>query len=180
MEYHRIIEGCKQKDPYWQKELVRTVGPKLKSVCRRYLDEDFEIDEALQRSLIKILNAIWKYDPQLSAFETWAKRITINTIFSMLKKKKGSMEVLGIHPLTAVELEPAIYNQLYVEDLMKLIQQLPEGYRQVLNLFAVEGFSHKEIAALLGISESTSRSQLSRARAILKQKIQYILKKERC
>lgn len=171
MEIKELISGCKKNNRLAQKELVAKIAPNLKGLCMRYLANTFDVEEALQESLIKILKAIPKYQTDRESFYPWIKKITINTIFSRLKKQMKKPEIIKLESLNGSEVHPEIYDQLYSEDLLTLIHSLPLGYRTVLCLYAVDGYSHKEIGEILSITESTSRSQLTRARNLLKQKI---------
>ncbi|MEL7120141.1 MAG: sigma-70 family RNA polymerase sigma factor [Bacteroidota bacterium] len=171
MDIKRLIKACQENKRLAQKELVAHIAPKLKGLCLRYLNDEFEVEEALQESLIKILKSINKYQLDKDSFFPWIKKITINTIFSRLKSQMRNPEMLRLETFANKEVPPSVYDQLYSEDLLELIHSLPLGYRTVLCLYAIDGYSHKEIAELLGINESSSRSQLTRARSLLKQKI---------
>jgi len=171
MKLDDLILACKNNQRLAQKELVGHIAPGLKGLCTRYLKNDFEVEEALQESLIKILKSISSYELERDSFYSWIKRITINTIFTRLRSQMRSPEVIGPEAFPLVEVAPEVYDRLYAQELLDLIHTLPFGYRSVLCLYAIDGYSHKEIAGLLNISESTSRSQLTRARNALKQKI---------
>lgn len=171
MELDELISACKKNQRLAQKELVGRIAPGLKGLCQRYLNTDFEVEEALQESLIKILRSIASYELERDSFFAWIKRITVNTIFTRLRSQMRGPEVIGIDASPPAEVAPEVYDRLYKEELMDLIHSLPLGYRSVLCLYAIDGYSHKEIADLLNISEGTSRSQLTRARYLLKQKI---------
>lgn len=172
MDINELIFSCKKNNRLAQKELVARIAPGLKGLCMRYLNNEFEVEEALQESLIKILKSISKYETDRDTFHPWTKRITINTIFSRLKSKMNRPDIIELDDYSAHTTPPKAYEELYKEDLLALIRSLPIGYRTVLCLYAIDGYSHKEIAALLDINESTSRSQLTRARSMLKQKLQ--------
>ena len=162
-----IIRGCRKKDPYSQKLLVLQYSQKLMAVSFRYMKDHASAQDVLQESLIKILNAIPNYREE-GSFEGWMRRIVVNTALGYFDKscyKKEQLSPLEILPEQSIS--PDVYSQLAAEELMSIINQLPEGFRMIFNLFAVEGYSHKEIAELLKIKESTSRSQLTRARKML-------------
>lgn len=167
---HKIIEGCKAQDPLFQKELVLRYSGLLLTVCRRYSRDHAAAKDVLQDGLIKILKAIPQYKPT-GSFEAWMKRIVINTALQKQTKKSYFQELNGYDSLPEQEIMPEAYSRLQSEELIKLISDLPDGYREVFNLYALEGYSHNEISELLNISASTSRSQLSRARKILQKQL---------
>ncbi len=165
-----IIEGCKKQHPEFQKELVLRYSGLLMTVSRRYSHDAESAKDVLQEALIKIIRSIPKYREQ-GSFEAWMKRITINTALKYFDKSSFRNEVFVLEDLNDENVVPDIYSQLGAEELMDLIDNLPDGFREVFNLFAIEGYSHKEIGALLEITESTSRSQLTRARSLLKKQL---------
>jgi len=165
-----IIEGCKKQEPEFQKELVLRYSGLLMTVSRRYSHDPESAKDVLQEALIKILRSIPKYTEQ-GSFEAWMKRITINTALKYFDKGNFKNEVFVLEDLNDENVVPDIYSQLGSEELMALIDNLPNGFREVFNLFAIEGYSHKEIGELLDITESTSRSQLTRARSLLKKQL---------
>lgn len=165
-----IVEGCKKGKPEFQKELVMRYSGLLMTVCRRYCNDGESAKDILQEALIKILKALPKYQER-GTFEAWMKRITINTALKYFDKSSFKNEVYILEDQNEKNVLPDVYSQLGAEELMALINNLPHGFREVFNLFAIEGFSHKEIGELLDISESTSRSQLTRARSLLKKQL---------
>jgi len=132
------------------------------TVCRRYARHDMEAEDWLQETFVKIFTNLKKFKHK-GSFEGWVRTIAVHTCLKNCKKSKS--------------VEPDAISALGEEELLKLIQDLPEGYRTAFNM-SLDGFSHKEIAQKLGIRESTSRSQLVKARSLLKQKIE-ALKKNR-
>ena len=165
-----IIDGCKKGKPDFQKELVLKYSGLLMTVCRRYSRDAEFAKDILQEALIKILKSISNYEEK-GSFEAWMKRITINTALKYFDKSSFKNEVFILEDLNDKNVVPDIYSQLGAEELMTLIDNLPNGFREVFNLFAIEGYSHKEIGELLGVTESTSRSQLTRARSLLKKQL---------
>ena len=167
-----IIEGCKKQNPEFQKELVLRYSGLLMTVSRRYSSDAESAKDILQESLIKIIKSISSYeDKDRGTFEAWMRRITINTALKYFDKSSFKNEVYVLDDVRENDTIPDIYAQLGAEELIELINKLPNGFREVFNLFAIEGYSHKEIAELLGITESTSRSQLTRARSLLKKQL---------
>jgi len=167
---HKIINGCKAQDPLFQKELVLRYSGLLLTVSRRYTHDLELAKDVLQEGLVKVLKSIDQYEPT-GSFEAWMKRIIINTALAKRQKKSFSFEISGFEDLPEKEIAPDVYSHLQAEDLIELINRLPEGFRLVFNMYAIEGYSHKEIGDLLGITESSSRSQLSRARKMLKTRL---------
>jgi RNA polymerase sigma factor (sigma-70 family) len=165
-----LIEGCRQKNAQAQKSLYDRYAGKLYALCCRYIKEKMEAEDVLIMSFTKILNRIDQYKGD-GSFEGWMKRIVVNESLTYLRKNKTMYLEMDI---AAADREPdfeKMENELHAEDLMKLIDTLPTGYRIVFNLYAIDGYSHKEIAEQLGISENTSKSQLSRARVVLQKSL---------
>jgi len=125
-----------------------------------------EAEDILQDAFIKVFDNIGRFEFK-GSFEGWIRRIVINTALKNYSKKSFKQEQIGLENQPELPLDPEIYSNLEEEELLRLINRLPDGYRLVFNLYAVEGYSHKEIADLLGIQESTSRSQLVKARKML-------------
>ena len=174
-----IITGCKNLDRHCQRALVKAYSGMLYSVSRRYCGEDYMSKEALQIGLIRIFKYIDSYDTVNGNFTGWMKKIVSNESIKILKKsgKKYSIDLndIDISDYTANALD-----NLHEEELIRLIQELPIGYREVFNMYVIEGYSHKEIGEILNITDSTSRSQLSRAKKILQQKITMIENLQLC
>lgn len=168
MTEQEIILGCQRGEARYQKKLVTQYSPMLMTVCRRYSRDNEFAKDVLQESMIKIFRNITKYKPT-GSFQAWMRRICINTALQSFDKCCFKREISGLDELIAQPSEmPDVYSYLGAEELMAIIDQLPEGFNKVFNLSVIEGFSHKEISELLGIKESTSRSQLTRARNYLK------------
>lgn len=140
------------------------------TVCKRYSRDAESAKDILQESLIKILKSIATYEER-GSFEAWMKRITINTALKYFDRSSFKNEVFVLEDVNDKDVLPNVYSKLGAEELMDLIEKLPNGFREVFNLFAIEGYSHKEIGKMLGITESTSRSQLTRARKLLKKQL---------
>lgn len=172
-----IIIGCKKGDPACQKLLVERYAPFLMSVSRRYIPSNMDPEDNLQDSMIKILRWIDRFDPERGSLEAWMKRIVINTALDKLKKKSSARN-LPLEDVKHVGIEPESYMDLDGDNVLKLIETLPDGYKQIFNLYVIEGFSHKEIANTLQIGESSSRSSLARAKEILRKKLEQFKSKE--
>lgn len=166
MTEKELVKGCVREDRRCQQELFLRYSGKMLAVCLRYTRHRMEAEDILQDAFIKVFDNISKFEFK-GSFEGWIRRIVINTALKNYSKKSFKQEQIGLENQPELPLEPEIYNTLQEEELLRLISRLPDGYRVVFNLYAVEGYSHKEIADLLGIQESTSRSQLVKARKML-------------
>jgi RNA polymerase sigma factor (sigma-70 family) len=173
---YALVEGCRRQDRVVQRLLYERYAGKLFVVCKRYVKDADEAEDALQDAFVKIFRHIdtFRFECPL---EAWLKRIVINTALKVLRKQKpwetmsnDSMDVQEIASVLpqADESLPALNYQY----LLKLVQELPPGCRMVFNLYAIEGYNHPEIAKMLDIAEGTSKSQYARARDLLQQKIQ--------
>jgi RNA polymerase sigma factor (sigma-70 family) len=163
-----ILVGCQNGDAPSQRALVGRYSPWLFSVAKRYMGESESAKDVLQDALVKIFNHINTYQ-QTGSFEAWMRKIVVNTALKALDKSwVRNIEAVEDYPATAAE-QPAVYADLQAEAIMQIIESLPNGYREVFNLYAIEQMPHAEIAKLLSISESTSRSQFYRARIMIQQ-----------
>ena len=170
MSEHQIIQGCIDLDPKCQRELVRLYSGKLYTVSRRYCGDGALAKDALQEGLIRIFKYIGKYENQGGKFEAWMKRIVANESLRLINREK-KRTTLEFENDTEPQLLPEILDQLHEEELLNLIQSLPLGYREVFNMYVIDGYNHQEIAKILGIESSSSRSRLSRSKKLLKQKL---------
>jgi RNA polymerase sigma-70 factor (ECF subfamily) len=174
MDEQELIQGCIAARPKAQKALFDIYAPKLYVVCLRYLKDQMRAQDVLQDTFVKIFANISNYKSE-GAFEGWLKRIAVNTCLDQLRKDKKLLTDISIEDVSyQLATQSTSAEKLMADDLLKLVQALPDGYRTVFNLFAIEGFSHQEIAQQLGISESTSKTQYLRARAYLKERIENI------
>lgn len=165
-----LIDGCKRKNAQAQKSLYDRYAGKLYALCCRYIKEKMEAEDVLIIAFTKILDRIDQFKGE-GSFEGWMKRIVVNESLTYLRRNKNMYLEMDIE---AADREPdfeKLESHLQAEDLMKLIEALPSGYRIVFNLYAIDGYSHKEIGEQLGISENTSKSQLSRARVALQKSL---------
>lgn len=161
-----LIQGCRKGDRAAQKRLYDTFSPKMYALCCRYVKDSMEAEDVLVTAFTKILDKIDQYKSE-GSFEGWIRRVVVNEALTWLRRNRNMYLELE---LEAADYEPdykSLSDHLEAEDLMTMINDLPSGYRIVFNLYAIDGYSHKEIADQLGISENTSKSQLSRARAYL-------------
>lgn len=161
---NEIITACKNNEPWARKELFNRYVKVLLGVSCRYLKDRDDAEDVVQDAFIKIFMNIKQYDGR-GDFEGWMKRITANTAIQFLKaKQKLKFEPITDYNQSVDEAEENIAGDITPEFLLLCINELPLGYKTILNLFLVEGYSHKEIAEKLEIKESTSRSQYTRAR----------------
>jgi RNA polymerase sigma factor (sigma-70 family) len=171
-EIREIIKGCLADKRRDQELLYRRYASKLYAVSLQYSEDDDEAKDILQEGFIKIYENLdsFKYE---GSFEGWMRRIIVNTALEKLRGRQKLYRVDDIDELS----EPSIdsgsedYSGLEAYDLLFIIRELPPRYRMVFNLFAIEGYSHKEISKLLNISEGASKSNLSRARMILQRRV---------
>jgi RNA polymerase sigma factor (sigma-70 family) len=169
-EEYQLIRGCINQDARCQRMLFDRYAGKMMAVCLRYANDAMEAEDMLQDAFIKVYQYIGQFKFE-GAFEGWIRRIVVNTAIRHLERKKMHFKDVDENSYEAPQIGPQAYTHLGEGDLMKLISQLPEGYRMVFNLNAIEGYSHEEIAVMLNIQPGTSRSQLVKARKMLQHQI---------
>ena len=167
MTEEAILKGCLENDATAQRELYNKFSPKMLSVCYRFAHNREDAEDMLQEGFIKVFTQIHSFE-NLGAFEGWIRRIIVHTCINILKKNKKFNESVDIIHATGLQVrEETVPSVIQAKQVVECIRMLPIGYRTVLNLYAIEGYSHREIAGMLGIEESTSRSQYTRAKAML-------------
>jgi RNA polymerase sigma-70 factor (ECF subfamily) len=168
MTDEELIKKCTCGDLLAQKTFYEKFAGKMFGVCLRYMNGDDEAQDVLQDGFIKVFDNLDRYQKK-GSLEGWVRRIIVNTALDQIRKNKKFVDNVDADSVSYM-LEDKVYivEELEAEDLLKIINRLPVGYRVVFNLFAIEGYSHKEIAEKLDITESTSKSQYSRARKILR------------
>jgi RNA polymerase sigma-70 factor (ECF subfamily) len=171
MTIAQIIHACIKGDAQGQRQLVNQFAPLLLTIARRYASQRYGAQDILQDSFIKIFKAIDQYDDSRGSFEGWMRKITVNTALAEIRKHKLKFSDTDENHKNLLSIDPDVYGKLGAEELMEVIALLPEKYRIVFNLSCIEGYSHKEIAAILEIEEASSRSNLSRAKSILRKKL---------
>lgn len=167
MNEKELIEACKNNDVRAQKLLYEIFARKMMSVCLRYADNREMAEDFLQDGFIKVFSSIRSYSYE-GSFEGWMRRIFVNTALEALRKNdllRNGVELNALEPQQ--EADYSAVEKISADELMELIAQLPPGFRKVFNMFAIEGYSHREIAETLNINESTSRSQYTRAKRLL-------------
>jgi len=165
----QLIKKCKQKNAKAQEQLYRLYSSKLFSICLKYSNDHASAEDNLQDAFITIFDKIIQYKNK-GSFEGWIKRVTINTALQKYRKQKV-FDIINEEQLEEVDVE-INDEEVSLDYLLEIIQQLPHRYRLVFNLYVLDGYSHKEIAEMLDISVGTSKSNLARARNILKVKIE--------
>lgn len=164
-----LIDGCRKGERSMQKALYERYSRKMTVVCLRYSKTTAEAEDILQEGFVKVFQGIKNFR-QESKLETWITRIMVNTALNQQRKKLYLFPMVDVEELDLPEEEVSI-SSIHFTQLLEMIQSLPQGCQIVFNLFAIEGYNHKEIAALLQISEGTSKSQYARARNLLQQKL---------
>ncbi|WP_407428093.1 RNA polymerase sigma factor [Arcticibacter sp.] len=165
-----LLDGCRRGDPKTQKLLYQVLASKMLGVCARYARNSYEAEEMLQLGFIKVFRKINDFREE-GSFEGWIRRVMVNTAIEVYRKEQKSLHLVDLSDVHDAPQQMFGMDGLEVKDLLAMVQELSAGYRLVFNLYAIEGYSHKEIAQRLGITEGASKSQLSRARVVLKEKL---------
>jgi RNA polymerase sigma factor (sigma-70 family) len=167
MTEEAILQGCFKNQAAAQRELYNRYSPKMLAVCYRFAHNREDAEDMLQEGFIKIFSQIHTFQSK-GAFEGWVRRIIVHTCINSLKKNKRFNENVDIIHANSIHIrEESVPSIVQAKQVVECIRILPIGYRTVLNLYAIEGYSHKEISVMLDIEESTSRSQYTRARQML-------------
>ncbi len=162
-----IIQGCLHKNALAQRELYNAYSPKMLGVCHRFAVHKEDAEDMLQEGFIKIFGQIHTFQHK-GSFEGWIRRIIVHNCINFLKKNKKFNKNEDLEYAQHLsKKEESIHSLLQAKQVVECIKLLPFGYRTVLNLYAIEGFSHREIGEILEIGESTSRSQYTRAKVML-------------
>lgn len=173
----QLISRCKKQDRKAQKEIFELHAPVMMTVCRRYMPDQDRAEELMLQGFMKAFEKLDQYKFE-GSFQGWVRKIMVNTCLSWIRQNKMMYKEIEIENVPEEVSIEQIGDQLEAEDLMKLIGELPQGYGTIFNLYAIEGYTHNEIAQRLGISANTSKSQLSRARKYLQNKLTLLEKKE--
>jgi RNA polymerase sigma factor (sigma-70 family) len=167
MTEEAILQGCLKNNAAAQKTLYEKYSGKMLVVCYRYAHNREDAEDMLQEGFIKVFSQIHTFENR-GALEGWIRRIIVHTCINNLKKNKRFNESVDLIHANSIQVrEETIPSIIQAKEVVECIRLLPIGYRTVLNLYAIEGFSHKEIASMLDIEESTSRSQYTRSKAML-------------
>jgi len=165
-----LVKACQKGDPKAQRRVYEKYAPKMLGICFRYVHDEFEAEEIMIEGFVRVFDKIESFKLE-GSFEGWIRRIMVNESLMYLRSNK-KYQIETSYDQILYEPEPEQFRtDLETQDLLKLIEKLPMGFKTVFNLYAIEGYSHAEIAQQLGITESTSKSQLSRARVVLQNEL---------
>ena len=173
-----LIEGCMKGNRQMQYELYERFSSKMFGVCLRYAANTEEAEDILQEGFIKIFKKMGSYRGD-GSFEGWIRRIFVNTAIEQFRKKTYLQPITEQEEGTIEGKYISVLDHLAEKDIIQLIQKLSPGYRTVFNMYVIEGYTHKQIAEALGISEGTSKSQLSRAKLILQDLVKSYIDKRK-
>ena len=167
----RLLKACIQGDRKAQRKIYEQLAPKMFPVCLRYMNNREMAEDVMQDGFVTLFSKLDSYSGT-GSFEGWARKIFVNTALMQLRRNDVLKESDNLDDAWDIgSPDPSPIQEIGYKELLELIEELPPGFRTVFNMYVIEGYSHKEIADELGISENTSRSQLQRARVILQRKI---------
>ncbi|MEO5893531.1 MAG: RNA polymerase sigma factor [Ferruginibacter sp.] len=164
LKLDELIAGCQAGDRHAQEKLYRNFYRAMMNLCLRYTKNDMDAMEALNTGFYKVFKNIQRYDPAISSLYTWIRTIVINCCLDLVTSKESLIQSVELTNATEKEIAPEVISKLSAAHLLEMIRILPAATQAVFNLFIIEGYSHKEIAALLKISEGTSKWHVSDAR----------------
>lgn len=169
-----LVNECAKGNSKAQRALFDKFAPKMLAVCQRYLRNNQEAEDVLQDGFVKVFQKIVDFKME-GSLEGWIRRIVVNTALDTIRKNKKLLDDIQVEEVQyKVSFTDHQFDGMDLAQLMKLINEMPDGYRIVFNMFAIEGYSHKEIADSLGVTENTSKSQYSRARAFLRTQLELL------
>jgi len=163
-----IIEGCMQNNPVAQRELYNRYSPKMLAVCYRFAPSREDAEDMLQEGFIRVFSQMHSFQHK-GSFEGWIRKIIVHSCINILKRNKRFNDNVDLEEAMQAGVKETIPSIMQAKQVVECIRLLPIGYRTVLNLYAIEGYSHREIAEIMDIEESTSRSQYTRAKNMLEQ-----------
>ena len=170
MNEPELIAGLLKGEGKAQKFVYEKYAGIMLGICLRYLKNQMDAEEVMLNGMVKIFQHVGQFKNE-GSFEGWMKRVVINEALGYLRKKEPLHLYIEKDHIQLAASNASVESELAVEDLLQMLHELPAGYRAVFNLYAIEGYSHKEIADMLNINEGTSKSQLSKARALLQKKL---------
>ncbi|MCB9275707.1 MAG: sigma-70 family RNA polymerase sigma factor [Lewinellaceae bacterium] len=170
---HPFLSGCLKGEPPAQRQLYEAFKVPMFRLCLRYAGSREEAEDMLQEGFIKVFTDLQQYRGE-GPLAGWVRRVVLNVVLQHLRRQKNTPVALDVQDIPDVPDEDTdnLFGELRARALAALVQRLPPGYRTVFNLFVMEGHSHREIADILDISESTSKSQLSKAKAMLRRMLE--------
>ncbi len=166
-----LIKGCIEGEAEMQKMLYDRFSSKMYGVCLRYAENTEDANDVMQEGFIKVYKSLSKFRAE-GSFEGWVRRIFVNTSIEHYRKKVKLYNVTEVQENTIEDTNLDVLDSLATKDILNMVNELSPGYKQVFNMHVIEGYSHKEIAEVLGITEGTSKSQLARAKGVLKKIIE--------
>lgn len=166
-----LVKGCIGGDRRYQEALYNQYSPKMYAVCLRYCNNSNDAQDVLQEGFVKVFRNLERFRGE-GSFEGWMRRIFVNTAIEHFRKKITVATIPEAAENTFEDKDWTAFDRLSEKDILAMIRELSPGYRTIFNMYVVEGYSHKEIGEILGISEGTSKSQLARARIILQKAIE--------
>jgi RNA polymerase sigma factor (sigma-70 family) len=169
-----LISGCQQGSRRAQEQLYKNYYRAMMSLCLRYTQNEADAVEALNNGFLKVFRNIQRYEPAQGSLYTWIRTIVIRSCLDYVKARQRVPVARELVEDTELHLAPEVLSRMKAEALLKLVRQLPPGTQAVFNLYAIEGYNHREIGELMGISEGTSKWHLSEARKQLKRMIQEV------
>ena len=170
-----LLKGCLKSNRQSQEALYQKYAGQMYVVCLRYVKEQQDAEDVLQEAFIKVYKQIGNFRGD-SKLVFWIKKIVINTALNAQRSKLYLYPMVDVEELRESQMETATAADFTMDELLKMINKLPESSRVIFNLYAIEGYKHQEIADMLGISEGTSKSQYSRARQLLQERMREIKK----
>lgn len=174
MDDATLIKECVKGNVKAHRFLFEKFAPKMLTVCMRYAKNKSDAEDVLQDAFIKVFNKLSEFKNE-GSLEGWIRRIMVNTSLDQIRKNNKFYNDMDLDTVSyKLEYLDFKFNNLETEDLLKMINNMPNGYKIVFNMFAIEGYSHQEIATTLGVSENTSKSQYLRARSFLKNELEKI------
>ena len=169
LNVNQLVEACLLGDDGAFEQLFQIYAGTMMTVCRRYVADTAEAEDILQEGFIRVFQNLGSFGFK-GSFEGWIRKVMVNTALRYISQKKSNLEVqIEEYPVEETH-EPDALSKMTEEEILKLIDGLPDGYKLIFNLYVIEGFTHKEIATILNIEESTSRSQLVKARRMLQER----------
>ena len=170
-EHINIIRGCRQNDRKAQEALYRAYYKAMVTICLRYTKNEDDAVEVLNNGFLKVFQNIQRYEPAQASLYTWIRTIVVNSCLDFIRKKSRTAQHQELDNTVEVHVPAEVVSRMKATELLGLIRSLPPSTAAVFNLYVIEGYSHKDIGSLLGISDGTSKWHLSEARKQLQQKI---------
>jgi RNA polymerase sigma-70 factor (ECF subfamily) len=167
----RIISGCKKGNRKAQEQLYKNYYRAMMTLCLRYINNETDAVEVLNNGFLRVFKNIQRYEPAQASLYTWIRTIVINSCLSFIKDRQRKEQPMELNEAVQVHIPAEAVGRMKAAELLSLVRQLPPATGAVFNLYVIEGYGHKEIGQLLGISEGTSKWHLSEARKILQHKI---------